>query len=48
MNFMTGEEAPRVEAAYGSSYQRLVELKRKYDPKNAFRLNQNIPPEPQN
>ena len=48
VNFMTGEEAPRVEAAYGSSYQRLVELKRKYDPKNAFRLNQNIPPEPQN
>jgi len=45
VNFMTGEEAPRVEAAYGSSYQRLVDLKRKYDPKNALRLNQNIPPE---
>jgi FAD/FMN-containing dehydrogenase len=48
VNFMTEEEAQRVEAAYGSSYQRLVKLKRKYDPQNVFRLNQNIPPEPKN
>jgi FAD/FMN-containing dehydrogenase len=44
VNFMTEEEAPRVEAAYGDSYTRLVDLKNKYDPTNFFRLNQNIQP----
>lgn len=44
INFMTGEEGQRVEAAYGDSYKRLVELKNKYDPMNLFRLNQNIKP----
>ena len=44
VNFMTGEEGDRVEAAYGGSYQRLVQLKNRYDPKNLFRVNQNIPP----
>ncbi len=47
VNFMTGEEGDRVEAAYGGSYQRLVQLKNRYDPKNLFRVNQNIPPGPQ-
>jgi len=45
VNFMTEEEVGRVQAAYGASYQRLVELKRKYDPTNLFRLNQNIRPD---
>jgi hypothetical protein len=44
VNFMTEEEQQRVEAAYGDSYTRLVELKQKYDPANMFRLNQNISP----
>ena len=44
VNFMTEEEGARLESAYGSSYQRLVELKNRYDPSNLFRLNQNIRP----
>jgi FAD/FMN-containing dehydrogenase len=39
------EEPPeRVRFAYGANYSRLVEMKRKYDPENFFRLNQNIAP----
>lgn len=44
VNFMTEEETERVRAAYGGSYDRLVQLKNTYDPKNVFRLNQNIRP----
>jgi FAD/FMN-containing dehydrogenase len=41
---MTEEEGDRLESAYGSSYERLVELKNRYDPGNLFRMNQNIRP----
>ena len=41
---MPDDEAERVGAAYGSNYDRLVELKNKYDPENFLRLNQNIKP----
>ncbi|NIR45467.1 MAG: FAD-binding oxidoreductase [Gemmatimonadetes bacterium] len=44
VNFMPDDEANRVTDAYGPNYQRLVELKDKYDPDNFFRLNQNIQP----
>jgi FAD/FMN-containing dehydrogenase len=36
------EGADQVRAAYGTNYQRLAELKQKYDPTNLFRHNQNI------
>jgi len=40
-----GEEGEdRVRASYGGNYERLVALKGKYDPSNAFRLNANISP----
>ena len=44
VNFMTEEETDRIAAAYGSNYARLVDVKRKYDPKNLFRMNHNIKP----
>jgi FAD/FMN-containing dehydrogenase len=44
LNFMGEEGADRVRAAYGANYDRLEEVKRRYDPDNFFRLNQNIPP----
>jgi hypothetical protein len=39
----TSEELVRT--AYGTNYARLVEIKKKYDPKNVLRLNQNIKPD---
>jgi hypothetical protein len=41
-----GDEGPaRVHEAYpGPTWERLAEIKRRYDPANLFRLNQNIPP----
>jgi FAD/FMN-containing dehydrogenase len=44
VNFMMDEGEERVKATYGENYQRLAEIKAKYDPTNLFRVNQNIKP----
>jgi FAD/FMN-containing dehydrogenase len=45
VNFLGDEGEARVRKAYpGSTWERLVEIKGRYDPTNLFRLNQNIPP----
>jgi FAD/FMN-containing dehydrogenase len=45
VNFLMDEGEQRVHQAYPpATYARLAELKRRYDPTNLFRLNQNIVP----
>jgi FAD/FMN-containing dehydrogenase len=44
INFMDGNDANRVKANYGANYDRLLSIKRKYDPGNLFNVNQNIVP----
>lgn len=43
-NFMMNEGQERVQASFRHNYDRLAEIKTKYDPKNFFRVNQNIKP----
>ena len=44
INFMADEGEDRVQESYRGNYKRLAQIKRKYDPANLFRLNQNIKP----
>jgi FAD/FMN-containing dehydrogenase len=44
-NYLAGDEGDaRVRAAYGAAWDRLVALKRRYDPGNVFQLNWNVNP----
>ncbi|WP_328943854.1 FAD-binding oxidoreductase [Streptomyces sp. NBC_00250] len=44
INFMADDDQDRIRANYRTNYDRLVEVKRKYDAGNLFHLNQNIKP----
>jgi FAD binding domain/Berberine and berberine like len=44
VNFLMEEGQDRVRAAYRGNYDRLAQVKRRYDPDNAFHVNQNIHP----
>lgn len=44
VNFMMDEGQERVQASFRDNYKRLAEIKKKYDPTNFFRVNQNIVP----
>ncbi|TDD56561.1 FAD-binding oxidoreductase [Saccharopolyspora elongata] len=44
VNFMAGDDQGRIRANYRGNYDRLVQVKKAYDPDNLFHLNQNIRP----
>jgi len=44
VNFLMEEGQERVQASFRDNYKRLAEVKKKYDPTNFFRVNQNIVP----
>ncbi len=44
INFMMEEGEDRIRATYGKNYDRLAKIKKRYDPGNFFRVNQNIKP----
>ena len=44
VNFIPDEGQERVQASYRDNYARLAQIKKRYDPTNLFRLNQNIRP----
>ena len=44
INFMAEDDQSRIKANYKGNYQRLADIKKKYDPGNLFHVNQNIKP----
>jgi len=44
VNFMADDDPGRVKESYKGNYDRLVSIKKKYDPENLFHINQNIKP----
>ncbi len=44
VNYLDADETSRARAAYGPNWERLVDLKRRYDPDNIFHINLNIKP----
>ncbi len=44
VNFMMEEGEDRIRATYGSNFERLREVKARYDPQNFFHVNQNVEP----
>jgi FAD/FMN-containing dehydrogenase len=44
LNYLGDDQDDAISAAYGPNYDRLVEVKRRYDPENVFHLNHNIVP----
>ena len=45
INFQAADEdQERIRATYGANFDRLVQIKQRYDPDNLFRANRNIPP----
>jgi FAD/FMN-containing dehydrogenase len=44
VNFMAGDDQERIRDNYKGNYDRLVTIKKKYDPGNLFHMNQNIKP----
>ena len=46
LHYGSRETEDQIRAAYGDNYERLVEIKERWDPDNLFRMNQNIAPRP--
>jgi FAD/FMN-containing dehydrogenase len=46
VNFMSADDQARIRVNYRQNFDRLVQIKTKYDPTNLFHLNQNIKPIP--
>ncbi|WP_311032265.1 FAD-binding oxidoreductase [Mesorhizobium koreense] len=44
VNFMPADDTGKIGEVYGDNYRRLVEVKRRWDPKNRFHINHNINP----
>ena len=44
INFMQDDDNDRIRDNYRQNYERLVQVKRSYDPDNLFHLNQNVAP----